>query len=80
MLRDDTIDIILEKIKRRYKKETGKDISTDDLFKMVNSQFELLPKAVKEQDVLKLDKFGKFRIKKGKAEFINKQTEDNDKP
>lgn len=80
MQRDSDLDYIYLKLRKLVKKRFGVDLTTDKIHDIASSQFEILPKVMKEQDVLKLDKLGKFLIKPSKAEYLNKLTEEKDKP
>ena len=75
MLLDNTIQKVIEKLQTNYKKEFGKELSQEQIFNIIDSQFASIPKAMKNKLTVKLDKLGKFKIKEGRAKALKKLSE-----
>jgi len=67
---DSTIESIISKIQKSFVKEFGKEISQEDLLMIVNSQFSSIVTAMKNEEIIKLDKLGKFLQKKGRIKAL----------
>lgn len=72
MILDSDIIKIIDKIKKQYKTEFNEDISSEKVLTIINSQFNCIPDAMKNGHTVKLDKLGKFLIKKDSVETTQK--------
>jgi nucleoid DNA-binding protein len=71
MYKDSTIETIIKDIKEKFKKEFNKELSEERIFEIIDSQFSIIPYAMKKGYEVKLDKFAKFTINPARVVGIN---------
>lgn len=67
---DANIKSVIEKLQIKFKKEFGEEISQEDIFTIVDSQFSSVATNMKKGEIIKLDKLGKFLMKEGRVEAL----------
>ena len=67
---DSTIGGIMEKIERSFIREFNREIDQEDLLYIVNSQLKNISIAMRDGEVIKLDKLGKFLQKEGRLKAL----------
>ena len=75
MVRDNVIEEILRKTQEGLKAKYGIEFTTDEIYNMVNSQFEYIPVAMQNKETVKLNYLGKFTIKSGREDAVNTNNE-----
>lgn len=70
--RDSTIDKLCQEANNEHSKKFFKNprLRIDDVYEIVNSQFEIMSEAFLNQDSIKIDYIGKFIIKERRREFL----------
>lgn len=70
MKSDETIDEVLNVIKKKFKEKFNKDINVDALLKVADSQFSILPESFEHKKEIKLDGFARFGILEGQENAV----------
>ena len=71
MIKDFTLITIFKELAREAKDKFNIDLTVDEIHELVEAEFKVIPEAFKNEDTVKLDYFGKFKIKKGRKEAFN---------